>query len=173
MAMAVLSSSNAALRLIRFDNLRNIVNAPVHHTRRLAGTEAAATFLIDDAYISPGWYPSKQDAGRVVPTWNYIAVEARGQMEVVEDAEGLLALLEPLTAAHENHRPRPWTVAEAPADYLAALLKGIVGIRMVAPVLTGAWKLDQKKAAADRLGAAAGLRRDEGAEGIAGWMEQV
>lgn len=128
------------------------------------GGEVVASFLVDDAYISPGWYPTKRETGRVVPTWNYIAVEARGPAQTVEDRAGLLALVDSLTGRHEAGRAAPWATADAPRAYTDALLGAIVGVRIRVTSLTGAWKLDQKKPATDRAGAALGLvAEDRGA----------
>lgn len=139
--------------------------------RGLGAGEAVATFVLDDAYISPGWYPSKQDGGKVVPTWNYIAVEARGPVDVLDGKAELLPVLAMLTAHHEAARPEPWGIADAPEDYVDALLAGIVGIRMRVARLTGAWKLDQKKRESDRMGAVRGLRAATGGGLVADLME--
>lgn len=125
-----------------------------------AGTEAVASFLVDDGYISPGWYPSKAENGRVVPTWNYIAVEVRGRAEVVETGPELLEFIDLLTARHEQGRATPWSTADAPTEFTAALLGGIVGVRLRIAELTGVWKLDQQKRADDRAGAARGLAEE-------------
>ena len=135
------------------------------------GADAVASFVLDEAYISPRWYPLKQETGRVVPTWNYIAVEARGLAELIDDPVGMLTIVDALTARHEADRTEPWSSADAPAEYIEALLKNIVGIRLRPHTLTGAWKLDQHKREVDRLGAAQGLRDDDGKEQMAGWME--
>jgi len=132
-----------------------------------------ASFVLEDAYISPGWYPSKQEGGRVVPTWNYIAVEARGAARLVEEPGEVAAIVDGLTAIHEAGRRPPWSVADAPADYVAGLLKGIVGVALRVDRLTGAWKLDQKKSAADRQGAALALRGEGGNALLAARMESI
>ena len=137
------------------------------------GVDAVAHFLLDEAYISPRWYPLKQETGRVVPTWNYIAVEARGPSELIEDPAEVMAIVDALTARHEMGRPDPWSSADAPRDYIDGLLKGIVGLRMRPHTLTGAWKLDQKKRDVDRLGAADGLRRDDGKMQMGDWMDTL
>lgn len=133
---------------------------------------AVAAFLLDDAYISPGWYPTKAQTGRAVPTWNYVAVEARGEVELVEAPAELLALVDRLTDPHEAHRAEPWRSADAPADFTAGLLRAIIGIRLHVRQLQGAWKLDQKKPDADRAGAARGLAQEAGGAGIAELMLQ-
>jgi transcriptional regulator len=138
-----------------------------------AQPEAVAAFLLDDGYISPNWYPTKKETGKVVPTWNYVAVEARGAIEWVDSAKELLDLVNVLTDRHEQDRPQPWSTADAPADYTAGLLRGIVGLRLHVRELTGAWKLDQKKRASDRAGAAAGLDQDAANPALAKLMRSI
>ena len=119
--------------------------------------EALAIFAGADAYVSPSWYAAKREHGKVVPTWNYERVEARGTAEFFDDPQCLLALVTALTDRHEQGRPQPWAVADAPAEFVAALLAGIVGIRMPVSRLEGKRKLSQNRPAADRTGVAAGL----------------
>lgn len=99
------------------------------------GVEALLVFPGADAYVSPGYYPSKADNPKVVPTWNYLAVHAYGTAEVIHDAEPLLAIVSRLTDRHEQGRSEPWKVTDAPADYLDGMLRAIVGIRL--PVCKG------------------------------------
>lgn len=91
---------------------------------------AIAVFMGADAYVSPGWYPSKQEHGKVVPTWNYSMIVARGRLEIFEDAETLRAQVETLTKRFEARFEKPWAVSDAPEDYVARQIKGIVGIRL-------------------------------------------
>ncbi|KTT12828.1 FMN-binding negative transcriptional regulator [Pseudomonas oryzihabitans] len=116
-----------------------------------------AVFQGPQAYVSPSLYPSKAEHGRVVPTWNYQAVHARGTVEVFDDPERLLPLLERLTAQHEAGRPLPWQVADAPADYLQGMLRAIRGLRLPIDSLQGIAKLSQNRNAADREGVRRGL----------------
>ncbi|MBX3518963.1 MAG: FMN-binding negative transcriptional regulator [Xanthobacteraceae bacterium] len=118
---------------------------------------AIAVFMGADAYVSPGWYPSKQEHGKVVPTWNYSMIVARGRLEIFEDAETLLAQVETLTKRFEARFEKPWAVSDAPEDYVARQIKGIVGIRLHIESLEGKAKLNQNKTAADQEGVAAGL----------------
>jgi transcriptional regulator len=128
------------------------------HWRRLAEAgRALAVFRGAEAYVSPDWYPSKAEHHRVVPTWNYEAVHAEGPISVVEDPEALHALVSRLTAQHEAGRARPWSVADAPAAFVAGQLRGIVGLALRVERLSGKRKLSQNRAAADRDGAIAGL----------------
>lgn len=122
---------------------------------------AVAIFLGPDAYISPNYYPSKHDDPRTVPTWNYVAVHARGRLETFDDPEQLLALVTRLTEKHEQHSAKPtvkpWAVSDAPADYLGKMLRGIVGLRLTIESIDGKKKLSQNRSEADQQGVVAGL----------------
>jgi transcriptional regulator len=122
-----------------------------------AGTTALAVFSGPEAYISPGWYASKQEHGKVVPTWNYTMVQARGELRPVDDAPWLHALVSRLTDHHESTQATPWHVGDAPDDYVQQLLRAIVGIEITLTSLTGKWKVSQNRSAADRDGTARGL----------------
>ena len=119
--------------------------------------EAIALFMGPEAYVSPSWYPSKQEHGKVVPTWNYVAVHAYGPAEFFDDADRLLEVVTRLTDRHERPRAEPWAVANAPADFTRAQLRGIVGLRLPITRLEGKRKMSQNRAAEDRAGVAAGL----------------
>jgi transcriptional regulator len=123
--------------------------------------EAMALFMGPDAYVTPSWYPSKQEHHRVVPTWNYVAVHAYGPAEFFEDADRLLDLVTQLTDLHERPRAQPWAVADAPTDFVRAQLKGIVGLRLPITRLEGKRKMSQNRPEADRRGVAAGLAESE------------
>ena len=123
-----------------------------------ATVEALAIFRGPDHYISPGWYPTKRETGKVVPTWNYAVVHAHGPLRVIDDPAWLHALVERLTARHEAGLPEPWRVSDAPPDYIAARVRGIVGIELPITRLVGKWKASQNKPEADRAGVADGLR---------------
>lgn len=125
-----------------------------------AGSPALVLFQGPQGYVSPSWYATKQVHGRVVPTWNYISVEARGVPRIIEDDEWLRAQLAELTDAQETGRDEPWRVSDAPEDYLAALLKGIVGIEIPIDRIEGTWKLSQNQPVANREGVVAGLVQD-------------
>ena len=127
-----------------------------------AAVPALAIFLGADAYVSPSWYPTKQETGKVVPTWNYLAVHAYGRIEFFEDATRLRAIVTALTQRHEGRRAQPWAVEDAPADYIAGQLKGIIGFRLAIDRLEGKWKLSQNRNAADRSGVVEGLRTEGG-----------
>ncbi|MDH1548196.1 MULTISPECIES: FMN-binding negative transcriptional regulator [Pseudomonas] len=116
------------------------------------GAEALLVFPGADAYVSPGYYPSKADNPKVVPTWNYLAVHAYGVADVIHDAEPLLAIVSRLTDRHEHGRSEPWQVSDAPADYIDGMLRAIVGIRLSIQRLQGARKLSQNRAEQDIAG---------------------
>lgn len=111
-----------------------------------------------DGYVSPNWYPSKAATGKAVPTWNYATVQVRGTVRVVEDAAWLRRQLADLTEQHEGRRLRPWSLDDAPADYLAAQMRAIVGLEIPISAIEGKWKMSQNKDAADRAGVIDGLR---------------
>ncbi len=111
-----------------------------------------------DAYVSPGWYPTKAEHGKVVPTWNYVMVQARGTLRAVDDAAWLLKLVTRLTERHEAPRSAPWAVSDAPADFVQTMLRAIVGIELELTSLTGKWKVTQNRPAADRAGVVTGLQ---------------
>lgn len=119
--------------------------------------QVLAVFQGPQAYVSPSFYPGKAEHGRVVPTWNYQAVHARGTVEVFDDPERLLPLLERLTDQHEAGRAQPWRVQDAPADYLQGMLRAIRGLRLPIDDLQGIAKLSQNRNAADREGVRQGL----------------
>ncbi len=119
--------------------------------------EGLAVFMGPDAYITPSWYETKRETGKVVPTWNYVAVHAYGPVQFFDDAARLLAVVTRLTDLHEGERPAPWAVTDAPADFIQAQLRGIVGLRMPITRLEGKRKMSQNRPASDRAGVAAGL----------------
>jgi transcriptional regulator len=119
--------------------------------------EALAIFSGAQHYISPSWYEEKQATGRVVPTWNYVVVHAYGSLKAMDDAEWLRAHVESLTTIHEAASPEPWAVSDAPPDYIASIIKGIVGLEMRITRLEGKWKLSQNRSEGERRGVVRGL----------------
>lgn len=118
---------------------------------------ALALFMGADAYVSPGWYASKQEHGRVVPTWNYSMIVARGRLEIFEDAAALRTQVEELTKRFEARFEKPWEVSDAPEDFIARQITGIVGVRLHIESIEGKAKLSQNRSAADREGVVAAL----------------
>ncbi len=119
--------------------------------------EAMAIFMGPEAYVTPSWYATKQETGKVVPTWNYVAVHAYGPIEFFLEPERLLDVVTRLTNKHEGARAKPWAVADAPADFIATQLRGIVGVRIPVTRFEGKRKMSQNRPEADRVGVAAGL----------------
>ena len=129
--------------------------------------DSLVVFQGPQAYISPSMYPTKAATGKVVPTWNYIMVQARGRLRAVDDAGWLRAFVTRLTERHEAARPVPWAVGDAPADYIEAMLRAIVGIEIELTSLVGKWKVTQNRGVADRDGVVYGLRAQGGAQAVA------
>ncbi len=123
----------------------------------LDGRDCLVLVAGPDAYVSPAFYPSKAETGKVVPTWNYVAVQAHGRIRRFDDPDRLLALVTALTARHEAGRADPWAPSDAPADFIRAQLKGIVGLDIEIARLEGKRKLSQNRTPADRAGVVAGL----------------
>jgi transcriptional regulator len=124
--------------------------------------EALVVFQGPQGYVSPAWYPSKAEHGKVVPTWNYVMVQARGALRAIDDKAWLRAFVTRLTERHEGTRAAPWAVSDAPADYVETMLGAIVGIEIALSSLVGKWKVSQNRSASDREGVAAGLLREGG-----------
>jgi transcriptional regulator len=135
----------------------HLARANPQAARIAAGVPALVTFVAADAYVSPGWYATKAQTGKVVPIWNYVAVHARGTARTFDDPARLLALVSALTDAHEAGRPVPWRVSDAPDGFVDGLLRAIVGVEIAIDTLEGKWKMSQNRPAADRLGVIAGL----------------
>ncbi|TPK71902.1 FMN-binding negative transcriptional regulator [Mesorhizobium sp. B2-4-18] len=123
--------------------------------------DGLAIFTGPDAYVTPTWYATKQETGKVVPTWNYAAVHAYGPVEFFEDADRLLEVVTRLTNLHEGARAAPWAVSDAPPDFIQSQLRGIVGLRMPVVRLEGKRKMSQNRNTADRAGVASGLAASE------------
>lgn len=123
--------------------------------------EALALFMGPDAYVTPSWYASKAEHGKVVPTWNYDAVHAYGPVEFFEDEARLLDAVTRLTALHEGGRAAPWQVSDAPEAFVRSQLRGIVGLRLPITRLEGKRKMSQNRSAADRAGVAKGLAESD------------
>ena len=127
-------------------------------------TEILAVFQAANAYISPSWYATKQETGKVVPTWNYAAVHAYGAMQVIADAVWIRSQLEAMTVAQEAAFPEPWSVSDAPYDFTETLIGQIVGIEIAITRLSGKWKVSQNQPAANQLGVIQGLQNSSQSE---------
>ena len=140
-----------------------------------ADVEALAVFQGPRAYITPAWYPTKADTGKVVPTYNYLVVHAYGPLRVVDDPAWLRGLVERLTTRHESARTAPWQVTDAPSDFIEGQLRAIVGLEIAVTKLVGKWKVSQNRPRADRDGVVRGLRGTDDATAavMANWVEEA
>jgi transcriptional regulator len=120
-------------------------------------TPVLVVFQGVDSYVTPSWYETKRETGKVVPTWNYAMVQVRGRARVMEDAAWLAGQVAELTATHETDRPQPWQVTDAPDAFIAAQLKGIVGLELEIAEISGKWKVSQNRPVGDRRGVVEGL----------------
>ena len=128
--------------------------------RELEGTPALVIFQGPHQFITPSWYPTKQETGRVVPTWNYVVVHAHGRARVIDDHAQVRGHLERLTDRHEQRRDNPWKVTDAPDDFIDKMASAVVGIEMIIERLIGKWKVSQNRTTADREGVVNGLVQD-------------
>jgi transcriptional regulator len=142
-----------------FGTLRGHVARANPVWREARDRDVLVLFQGPETYISPAWYPTKQETARVVPTWNYAVVHAHGRLGAIEDRDWLRAFVTRLTDRHEGQRPDRWKVTDAPADYIDRQLGGIVGIEIPLSRLVGKWKVSQNRPAQDRAGVVEGLRR--------------
>jgi transcriptional regulator len=139
-----------------------------------AGGSALVIFQGPSAYISPGWYPSKLEHGKVVPTWNYVVVHAQGTLRFHHDAIWIRNQLERLTCQMEAGRPAPWAVSDAPAEYIEKMIAHVVGVELVVKNMTGKWKASQNQPDANRTGVIHGLENtgDTSASKLARWLAE-
>lgn len=124
------------------------------------GAEVLVVFQGADTYVTPSWYRTKAETGKAVPTWNYAVVQAKGAARAIEDPAWLRAHVGALTDRHEAGRAPPWHVDDAPEPYVAAQLKGIVGIEIAITAIEGKWKVSQNRPEADRDGVIRGLTEE-------------
>jgi transcriptional regulator len=135
----------------------HVARANPHHELAGEGAEALVLFTGPDSYVTPTMYAAKATHGKVVPTWNYVAVHARGTLRFVREPDALRRHLARLTARHEAGRPQPWAITDAPADYIAKQLGAIVGVEIEITRLEGKWKMSQNRSAEDVDGVIEGL----------------
>lgn len=140
---------------------------PLWKEREGLSATILAVFQGPQAYVTPSWYPSKKEHGKVVPTWNYAVVQAHGELVFHDDPVWLVEHLQEITQRQEEHRPAPWAVHDAPNDYMARQLKGIVGIEFVISQLEGKWKVSQNRNEQDRMGVQQSLLLEAGDDAVA------
>ena len=159
-----------------FGTLTGHVARPNPHARATAShVDALAIFTGPQAYVSPSWYPSKREHGKVVPTWNYVVVHAHGPLRTIDDAAWVRAFVTRLTRIHERDQADPWRIGDAPAPFIERMLAGIVGVEMPVRRFEGKWKLSQNRTEADVAGTIEGLdaRADPAATAVADAMRAL
>ncbi|MEO1089618.1 MAG: FMN-binding negative transcriptional regulator [Pseudomonadota bacterium] len=139
--------------------LRGHVARANPHWRHLDAPDARALVVFQgpQAYVTPAWYATKRETGKVVPTWNYVVVQARGPVRVIHDTGWLRAQVDALTTRQEGGRPEPWAVSDAPERFVENQLRAIVGLEITIDSIDGKWKVSQNRPLADRVGVAEGL----------------
>ena len=135
----------------------HLARANPHWKELAAGNEALMIFQGPEGYITPNWYPSKAQHGKVVPTWNFAVVHAYGRPEATNDAAWLRQHVAELTAQQERDQPKPWAPSDAPDTFINAMVRGIVGFRFAITRLEGKWKMNQNRKTQDQLGVVKGL----------------
>lgn len=136
-------------------------------------TEALVVFQGAECYVTPSWYPSKMEHGKVVPTWNFTMVQVRGKPLVMDDAAWVRKQVDEMTASLENQRAHPWKADDAPAEFIASQLKAIVGVSIPILSIEGKWKVSQNRVPSDRQGVVDGLRAEGASDSILEMMKQV
>ena len=134
---------------------------------------ALIIFQGPDIYVTPSWYATKQETGKVVPTWNYATVQIHGRLKVIDDRDWLLAQITAMTEQMEGQRQNPWAVSDAPSDYVQSQINGIVGLEIEITAIEGKWKVSQNRPGADRRGVVAGLAETPAGENAKAMMELV
>lgn len=141
------------------------------HTQIENNTDVLVIFQGEQGYISPNWYPTKQQHHQHVPTWNYQVVHIKGKINFLHDEKSLRGILAKLTRTHEGKQAKPWKMSDAPSEYIAEELKGIIGIEIQIEKITGKFKLSQNREKIDALGVVAGLEQ-QGEQGLAKAVQQ-
>jgi transcriptional regulator len=119
--------------------------------------ECLLVFQGPQNYITPSWYATKRETGKVVPTWNYVTVHVWGRPRIIDDADWLQSQIDALTHRHEDHRSAPWQMADAPEAFIASQVRAIVGVEIPIKRIEGKWKVSQNRPEADRTGVVKGL----------------
>lgn len=163
---------------LHFDGTRGPHGTLIGHVARAnpvwktPPSSSVVVFHGPQAYVTPNWYPSKSEHGKVVPTWNYAVVHAHGLPRFIHEAEALHALVSRLTDDHEAAQPHPWSVNDAPPDYTASMLRAIVGLEIEITKIEGKFKLSQNRSELDRAGVLQGAAAgDEAARAMARAMK--
>lgn len=177
-ASSGLCANHVPLRLIQSTSAEVVLQGHIAKANPLGNEtsprEALAIFQGADSYISPNWYPTKQENGRVVPTWNYVAVHASGQIRFINEPNWKMNFLESLTTEHESSQENPWAVSDAPEEFTEKLLSAIVGFEITVHNLSGKWKISQNQVEKNQSGVVNGLSEssDSNAKALASIMAE-
>lgn len=168
-ATGILSADHVPLVLHHDEGERGVLRGHVAISNPLfreteGPIEVLTVFQGPQTYVTPAWYASKKEHGKVVPTWNYVVVHARGSLSFTRDTPWLMRHLHDLTAQHESHRPAPWSVSDAPAGFVEKQLKALVGFEIMIHELQGTWKVSQNKSLPDWTGVRDGLSQSDDAD---------
>jgi transcriptional regulator len=151
----------------------HVARANDHWTAVTAGRQSIAIFMGPQAYISPSWYETKREHGRVVPTWNYLVVQAEGILTAIDSSDWLLMHLDELTKLNEAKREKPWHLRDTPEGFIESLSNAVVGLRLRVQSVVGCWKMIQHRSQGDRSGAiTALLNSDESSDREVGVIMQ-
>ncbi len=126
------------------------------------GSEILLIFNGPNCYISPNYYPTKKESGKVVPTWNYVVVHVKGRILFIHDKKWIYNVIDSLTRVHESNQETPWSIAEAPDAFIEKMLPAIVGVEISIDSIEGQWKLSQNQPEVNKLGVVKGLESHEG-----------
>ena len=160
---AGLCAHHIPLRLIRKSATDIVLQGHIAHANPLwkeSADDVLAIFQGANGYISPHWYPTKKEHGRVVPTWNYVAVHASGLIQFIHERHWKINFLQALTSEHESNQETPWAISDAPEAFIDQQLSSIVGFEIAVYSLNGKWKLSQNQVARNKQGAIDGLSKD-------------
>ena len=133
------------------------------HWKLIAENPSSPVLIVfqgTDAYVTPSWYETKRETGKVVPTWNYAIVQVRGTAKVIDDQDWLAQQIADLTVSQEGPREAPWAVTDAPPPFIQSQIKGIIGLEIEISEIHGKWKVSQNRPVADRVGVAQGLESE-------------
>ncbi|MBX9721469.1 MAG: FMN-binding negative transcriptional regulator [Candidatus Obscuribacterales bacterium] len=158
-------ASSIPFRLINDGSPHGVLQAHLARAngqcKYLDGQNVLVVFQCADAYISPRWYPSKEEHGKAVPTWNYVMVQARGSARIIDDVSWLKQQVSDLTDQQEQASSKPWKLSDAPASYIDNHLKAIVGVEILLSKLEGKFKLSQNREVKDRIGVWQNLKMEK------------
>jgi transcriptional regulator len=136
------------------------------------GCDVLVVFQGPQGYVTPSWYATKKEHGKVVPTWNYVTVQVRGRATAIQDGQWLVRHVSELSDQQEQPLEHPWAVSDAPEPFITALARGIVGVEIAITEITGKFKMSQNRPEADRHGVVEGLAA-QGADDVSALVRRL